>query len=117
MALVLVQWNAVSAMLVVYSNEDWFTSACDEHVLVIVNGDSITCEIDTVPASDILPTLISDVGKSSNESAWRALLEMFLNGSWVTCLAWLEPPFATPTRLVELRSMGSPAEILSFSLR
>ena len=74
-------------------------------------------KIDTVPVSDILPTLISDVGKSSNESAWRALLEMFWNGSWVTCLAWLEPPFATPNRLDELRRMGSPAEILSVLLR
>jgi hypothetical protein len=72
--------------------------------------------IEMVPSSEVLPTLISDVGKSSKVSAWFAFDDSCWNGSWVTCFAILLPPLATPTRLVDRQSIGSPAAMRSCSL-
>ena len=63
-------------------------------------------KIDIVPSSDILPTLISELGKSSNESALAARLDNCLNGRQLTCLAVLVPPLATPTHFVDGRNIG-----------
>ncbi len=63
----------------------------------------------TVPSSDVLPTLIKDVGKSLNVSACLDCADSFQKGSWVTYLALLVPPFATPTCRVEGLKIGRPA--------
>ena len=73
-------------------------------------------KIDMVPSSESLPTLMSDVGKSSNVSALLALGLRPLNGRLVTCFAWLHSPLATATRLVDLFKIGRLALHLSFSL-
>lgn len=74
-------------------------------------------KIEIVPSSAVLPTLINEVGKSLNVSACLAFGDRCLNGKMVTCCAVLVPPFATPTRLFDLRRIGSPACFRSFSLR
>ncbi len=58
-------------------------------------------KIDIVPLLAVLPMLINDEGKSWNVSACFALADRSLNGSYVTNFAWLTPPLATPTRLVD----------------
>ncbi len=63
----------------------------------------------TVPSSAVLPTLIRDVGKSLNVSARLDRADSFQKGSWVTYLALLVPPFATPSCHVEGLRMGRPA--------
>eukprot|EP00956_Cyclotella_meneghiniana_P004191 scaffold5158_cov36-Cyclotella_meneghiniana.AAC.1 len=65
--------------------------------------------MDMVPSSEVLPTLMREVGKSLKVSAWVALLDKFLIGSFVTNWALLVLPLATPTHLVDLRSIGKPA--------
>ncbi len=71
---------------------------------------------ETVPLSAVLPTLIRDEGKSWNVSVFVALAESCRKGSWVTYLAVLVPPLATPTFCVDGRRMGRPALRQSFSL-
>ncbi len=71
---------------------------------------------ETVPSSDVLPTLIRDVGKSWNVSACLDCADSFQKGSWVMYLALLVPPFATPTRRVEGLRIGKPALRRSCSL-
>ncbi len=56
--------------------------------------------IDIVPSSDVLPTLISELGKSSNESALAARWDSCLNGRRLMCRAVLVPPLATPLVLL-----------------
>ena len=73
--------------------------------------------IDIVPLSDVLPTLISELGKSSNESALAARSDSCLNGRRLTCRAVLVPPLATPTRFVDGRMVGRPTILRSCSLR
>ncbi len=73
-------------------------------------------KIDIVPSSAVLPTLINDDGKSWNVSACVAWADSALNGSCVTNVAWLTPPLATPTHLVDFQMMGSPALRQSFLL-
>jgi len=58
-------------------------------------------KIDIVPSSDILPTLISELGKSSNESVLAARSDSCLNGRRLTCLAVVVPLLATPTCFVD----------------
>ena len=74
-------------------------------------------KIDIVPSSDVLPTLMRELGKSSNESALAARSDNCLNGRRLTCLAVLVPPLATPTRLVDGRNIGRPTFLRSRSLR
>jgi hypothetical protein len=38
------QWYAISAVLVAHTCEEWFTLACDEYILFIVDGHSILGE-------------------------------------------------------------------------
>ncbi len=63
----------------------------------------------TVPSSELLPMLIRDVGKSWNVSACLNCVDSFQKGSWVTYLALLVLPFATPTCRVEGLRIGRPA--------
>ena len=72
--------------------------------------------MDMVPSSEVLPTLMREVGKLLKVSAWVALLDNFLIGSFVTNWALLVLPLATPTRLVDHRSIGKPAFARSCSL-
>ena len=74
-------------------------------------------KIDIVPSSDVLPTLISELGKSSNESALADRLDNCLNGRQLTCLAVLVPLLATLTRFVDGRKIGRPTLMRSCSLR
>ncbi len=62
-------------------------------------------------------TLIRELGKSSKESARVARDDSCGNGSAVTCLAELQPPLVTPTRLEDGRKMGKFALRWSDSLR
>ena len=73
--------------------------------------------IDIVPLSDVLPTLISELGKSLIESALAARLDSCLNGRRLTCRAVLVPPLATPTRFVDGHVIGSPTFLRSRLLR
>ncbi len=73
--------------------------------------------IDIVPSSGVLPTLISELGKSSNESALAAWLDSYLNGRRLTCHAVLVPPLATPTRFVDGCMIGRPTFLRSCLLR
>lgn len=74
-------------------------------------------KIDMVPSSAVLPTLMSDVGKSANESACVAMLDSCGMGRRVTYFALLDPPFATPTLLLDCFRMGKLAFLRSCSLR
>ena len=64
--------------------------------------------IDIVPSSVVLPTLISELGKLLNEPALAAWLESCLNGRLLTCRAVRVPPLAMPTYFVDGRMIGSP---------
>jgi hypothetical protein len=55
---------------------------------------------ETVFLSDILPTLIKEVGKSWNVTACLNNADSLQRGFWVTYLALLVPPLATPIRRV-----------------
>jgi hypothetical protein len=70
---------------------------------------SIKMEI--VPSSAVLPMLIRDVGKSTNESACVALCNILGTGRPVTYFVLLEPPFATPTLLVWFNLGVKPYEV------
>ncbi len=70
----------------------------------------------TVPSSAGLPMLIRDVGKSWNVFTCLDHADSFQKGSWVTYLALLVPPFATPTCPVEGLRIGRPALCWSWSL-
>jgi hypothetical protein len=71
---------------------------------------------ETVSSLAILPMLIKEVGKSWNVSACIARAESSRNGNWVTYLALLVPPLATPTFCVDGCRMGRPALCQSFLL-
>ena len=73
--------------------------------------------IDIVPLSDVLPTLISELGKWTNESALAARSDSCLNGRRLTCRAVLVPPLATPTCFVDGRMIGRPTFLRSRLLR
>lgn len=60
--------------------------------------------------------ITSEVGKSSNVWALLVLGDSCLKGSWVTCLAVLLPPLATPTRLLDCWRMDRPVGDQSFLL-
>ncbi len=64
---------------------------------------------ETVPLSDVLPTLIRDVGKSWNVSACHGCAESLQKGSWLTYLALLVPPLAAPTHCVDDLRIVRPA--------
>ena len=64
--------------------------------------------IDIVKSSDVLPTLIGDMGNCLNVSACIACGESCGNGSCEACTALLVSPFATGTCLVDLQWMGRP---------
>ena len=72
--------------------------------------------MDTLPSPDVLPTLISEVGNSSNMSASAASLKNFCNVSDVTYLLLQAPPLATPTFLSDIINIGRPNLDLSCSL-
>ena len=71
----------------------------------------------TLLSSAFLPTLIRDVGNSSNVYASSALLESCRNGSLVTYLPLHAPPLSTPTFLTDMRNISTPNYFLYFSLR
>ena len=74
-------------------------------------------KMDTLPPSDVLPTVIRDVGNYSDVSASAALLESCGNGSVVTYLPSQALPLATPTLLADKRNIGMPNYLLFFFLR
>ena len=82
-----------------------------------MHRDAFFVNIDIVPSSYVLPTLISELGKSSNEPALAARSDSCLNGRRLTCRAVLVPPLATLTRFVDGRMIGSPTFLRLRSLR
>jgi hypothetical protein len=103
------QWDLVLSMAISNSDEDVFAFACDEHVIFLEYIDALFVKTETVSSSAVLPMLIKEVGKSWNVSTWIARAESCQNGSWVTYLALLVPPLATPTFRVDGRRMERPA--------
>ena len=77
----------------------------------------VLVKTDMVPLLEVLPMLIKDVWKPWKVSACLARTNSLWNGSWVTCLAWLVPPFATPTLRVDGHRMGRPVVMQFFLLR
>ena len=65
-----------------------------------------------VPLLEVFPTLINDVGKLVNVSAFVARFDNCGNGSYVTFFALHVSPFATPTFLLDERRMGIHASFL-----
>ena len=74
-------------------------------------------KMDTLPSSDVYPTLISEVRNSSNVSASAALLVSCGNVSAVTYLPFQAPPLATPNFLSDILNIGRPKFFLYFLLR
>jgi hypothetical protein len=77
----------------------------------------VLVKTDMVPLLKVLPMLIYNVGKFWKVFACLARTDSLGNGSWVTCLAWLLPPLATPTIRVDGCRMRRPALMQSFLLR
>ena len=69
-------------------------------------------KIEMVPSSEVLPTLMREVGKSLKVSAWAAVGDRCWTGSLVTNCALLVFPLATPTRLLDRQRIGRPARAL-----
>ena len=63
-------------------------------------------KIETLPSSADFPTLISDVGNSSNVSASADMLESCGNVSVVTYLPLQAPPLSTPNFLANILNIG-----------
>jgi hypothetical protein len=63
---------------------------------------------ETVPPSNVLPTLIRDVGKSWNVSACLDCADSLQKGSWVTYFELLMPQLAIPTHCVGGLRIGRP---------
>ena len=61
----------------------------------------------------VLPTLMSDVGNSTNVSGSTAFLDFYGKGRLVTCFPLLVPLFATPTCFFGACRIGNPNLILS----
>ena len=74
-------------------------------------------KMDTFTLSAVLPTLIRNVGNSSNAPDFAALLEICGNGSVVTYLSLHALPLATPNLFADTRNIGRPNCFLSFYLR
>ena len=73
------------------------------------------CFVNTeiVPSSEVVATLISDVGNCSNVSACVAFAKSCGNWSVVMCFALLVSPFATLSLFVDAHSIGIRASFLS----
>ena len=69
-----------------------------------------------VPSSAVFPTLMRDVGKLLNLSAYFVFDDNNGKGKLVTCWPLLFSPLATMTHLVDGGSIGRPAAFLSFLL-
>ena len=74
-------------------------------------------KIEIVPLSAVLPTLMSEVGKSLKESACAVVGDKALKGSVGTWVMVLLAPFATRTHVEEAHRMGSFAAARSHLLR
>ena len=81
---------------------------CDQHTFSLYTVTPSLVKIEMLPSSAIFPTLISNVGDSSNVSAYASLLESCRNGSVVRYLSFQASPLATPTFLADSRNIGRP---------
>jgi len=72
--------------------------------------------MDMLPLSAVFLMLMSEVGKSLNVSASAAFVESCWKGSAVTYWPLHVLPFATPTFLADILSIGKPTVFLLFSL-
>ena len=72
----------------------------------------VLVKMEMVLLSEVLPTLISDVGKLVNVSAFVARFDNCGKGSHVTFFALHVSPFSTPTFLFDERKMGIHASFL-----
>jgi hypothetical protein len=71
--------NEVAVVAITYANENGVTLTGDEDILFVVDDDSVFGENGDFPVLAILPTLMKEVGKSSNESAVEALVKRWRN--------------------------------------
>ncbi len=115
-AFILDEWYSVSAPLVALSNENGFALACYENIFFFVDRNSFLGENGYVVIVSYFPTLMSEVGKSLNVSAFAAFVESCRKGSAVTYCPLHVLPFNTPTFLADILSIGRPTVFLSFSL-
>jgi hypothetical protein len=109
MAPLLHQRYLVLSLIILDANEDWFLFACYEDVFFLEYIDALFVTTESMPLSDVLPTLIRDLGKSLNVSACLDCADSLQTCSWVTYLALLVPPLATPTHHVDGLRIGRPA--------
>ena len=72
----------------------------------------VLVKMEMVPLSEVFPTLIGDVGKLVNVSAFVARFDNCGKGSRVTFVALHVSPFATPNFLFDERKMGMHASFL-----
>ena len=72
----------------------------------------VLVKMEMVPSSEVFPTIISDVGKLVNVSAFVAHFDNCGKGSCVTFFALHVSPFATPTCLFDERKLGMHASFL-----
>ncbi len=73
----------------------------------------VLVKMEMVPSLEVFPTLISNVGKLENVSAFVARFDNCEKGSHVTFVALHVSPFATPTFLFDEPKMGMHASFLS----
>jgi len=73
----------------------------------------VLVKIEMVLSSEVFPTLINDVGKLVNVSAFVARFDNYGKVSRVTFFALHVSPFATPTFLLDDPKMGMHASFLS----
>ena len=72
--------------------------------------------IDILPSSAVIPTLMRDVGNLLNVSACLAFDDNDGKGKLVTCWLFLFSLLETMTCLVDRRNIGRPAAFISFLL-
>ena len=73
----------------------------------------VLVKMEMMLSSEVFPTLINDVGKLVNVSAYVTRFDNCGKGSCVTCSALHVLPFATPTCLLDERKMRIHASFLS----
>jgi hypothetical protein len=101
------QWYSVLSLVILDADEDLFPFACYENVIFLEYIDGILCEDQNCAVVQCL---------AHNVSACLDYADSLQKGSWVTYLALLVLPLATPTCRVDGLRIGRPALHRSCSL-
>ena len=112
--MILGQWYAVLATFISFADKNGISLACNQYILFFICCDAFSVNMDTLPSSAVMSTLIKYVGNYSNMSASAALLDSCRNVSLVTYLPLHAPPLATPTFLADTYNISRPNSFLSF---